>query len=629
VTGLAARPGLKVSVIVPVYNPGRDIDRCIESLLEQTLPPTEREIIFVDDGSSDGTEAYLDEVAKAHGDVKVIHQPNSGWPGRPRNVGIDHATADYIQFVDQDDSLGPEALERLWAFGSHNHADIVIGKVTSDFRPVPHELWRKNIAHCSIWDTALIDSLTPHKMFRRQYLNDNALRFPEGRRRLEDQVFMTAAYFSTDAVAILADYPCYFYSKRRHGGNAGAQDIEPVGYYNNLREVLDVVHMHTAPGALRDAFMSRFLRAIDLRVSGVVTDPSLKPEYIDALFAEAREIATERFPQSLVDALPPFRRHRVAALLANRLDLVTDMARETAAATAHAHVTSVSWEGSSWRLQIRVEFLCGDGSPLLVWPRDNRWSVDPRFTPHGVTPSSDSRESLLADAVANASLRRRGDFVEWMLPADLRPRLVQQDAEPDGPHTLIFEGQIDLKPCDLAGGSQVPFGKWDLLIRVRAFGIARVARTEARALVTDPRAALLWPEAVLLELRRTSSDRLLLEVAAAKPLAGIVRERLGAPVLERRRIVLPLDLWLIGRTPMIKAFGTIEWRHKQSTAAAAPAAIQVSESGATLNLRLPRRRRLRSGRAAVSVRLRRRGKDIALADVRFDWRRRLVELSPR
>ena len=81
----------KVSVIVPVFDPGSDIDELIESLLGQTLPASELELIFVDDGSTDGTPARLDELAERHRHVRVQHIPNSGWPGKPRNLGLDMA----------------------------------------------------------------------------------------------------------------------------------------------------------------------------------------------------------------------------------------------------------------------------------------------------------------------------------------------------------------------------------------------------------------------------------------------------------------------------------------------------------------------------------------------------------
>ena len=95
----------KVSAIVPVYNPGPDIDELLESLLGQTLPAGELELIFVDDGSTDGTPARLDELAARHEHVRVQHIPNSGWPGKPRNLGIDMATGDYVFFADNDDWL--------------------------------------------------------------------------------------------------------------------------------------------------------------------------------------------------------------------------------------------------------------------------------------------------------------------------------------------------------------------------------------------------------------------------------------------------------------------------------------------------------------------------------------------
>src|SRR5215213_10627393 len=117
----------KVSVIVPVYNPAADIDDCIASLLDQSLPASDYEAIFVDDGSTDATPARLDELAAEHANVRVEHIPNSGWPGRPRNVGIELARGDFVYFVDHDDWLGREALERLYATATVDEADIVIG----------------------------------------------------------------------------------------------------------------------------------------------------------------------------------------------------------------------------------------------------------------------------------------------------------------------------------------------------------------------------------------------------------------------------------------------------------------------------------------------------------------------
>src|SRR5947209_4599417 len=104
----AAGPAPLVSVVIPVWNPGPNLTRCIDSLLAQTMPVTEFEIVLVDDGSTDGTAERLDVLAGAHpGHVRVLHIPPSGWPGKPRNVGIEAARGEFVHLVDNDDTLPP------------------------------------------------------------------------------------------------------------------------------------------------------------------------------------------------------------------------------------------------------------------------------------------------------------------------------------------------------------------------------------------------------------------------------------------------------------------------------------------------------------------------------------------
>ena len=94
-----------MSVIVPLFNPRGYLDRCIDSILDQSLGDA-FEAIFVDDGSTDTASAKLDAIAAAHSNIRVIHQENSGGPGMPRNVGIDAARGEYIFFADADDRMG-------------------------------------------------------------------------------------------------------------------------------------------------------------------------------------------------------------------------------------------------------------------------------------------------------------------------------------------------------------------------------------------------------------------------------------------------------------------------------------------------------------------------------------------
>ena len=185
----------KVSVIVPVFNPGERIDPLLDSLLGQSLPAGEHELIFVDDGSTDGTGERLAALAAEHDNVRTIRIENSGWPGRPRNVGLDTARGEFVYFVDHDDYLGTEALERLYATAIADEADIVIGKVVGHHKAVPRSLFRENVHELGL-RAAPFNLLTPHKLFRRALLDEHGIRFPEGKRRLEDHMFVVPAYFA-------------------------------------------------------------------------------------------------------------------------------------------------------------------------------------------------------------------------------------------------------------------------------------------------------------------------------------------------------------------------------------------------------------------------------------------------
>ena len=99
-----------ISVIIPVYRVEEYLRRCVDSVLAQSY--SHMEVILVDDGSPDGCPAICDAYGEADSRVKVIHQKNAGLSGA-RNTGIEAAEGSYLAFVDSDDYLAPEFLERL------------------------------------------------------------------------------------------------------------------------------------------------------------------------------------------------------------------------------------------------------------------------------------------------------------------------------------------------------------------------------------------------------------------------------------------------------------------------------------------------------------------------------------
>lgn len=97
---------VKISVIVPVYNVEKYLEKCVESLLNQSLKDIE--IILVDDGSPDKCPQICDEYAKKDCRVKVCHKKNGGLSSA-RNEGLQHISGEYYMFVDSDDWLDLEA----------------------------------------------------------------------------------------------------------------------------------------------------------------------------------------------------------------------------------------------------------------------------------------------------------------------------------------------------------------------------------------------------------------------------------------------------------------------------------------------------------------------------------------
>lgn len=112
-----------VSVIVPVYNAEQTIRRCVASILDQQF--TDLELLLVDDGSTDGSGAICDEFAARDARVTAIHQKNAG-VSAARNHALDLAQGVYLQFLDSDDWITPDATRSLVRAAEAHRCDLVI-----------------------------------------------------------------------------------------------------------------------------------------------------------------------------------------------------------------------------------------------------------------------------------------------------------------------------------------------------------------------------------------------------------------------------------------------------------------------------------------------------------------------
>ena len=122
----------RISIIIPVYNAEEYLDRCLESISEQSY--MSYEVILVDDGSTDSSPLICDRYSATDPRFRTIHKRNGG-VSTARNAGIDLAKGEYLMFVDSDDALLPEALERMMEGVAGE--DVVIGGYTTFIGGIP------------------------------------------------------------------------------------------------------------------------------------------------------------------------------------------------------------------------------------------------------------------------------------------------------------------------------------------------------------------------------------------------------------------------------------------------------------------------------------------------------------
>ena len=115
------KPGL-VSVVLPIYNVEKYLDRCVTSVVNQTY--RNLEIILVDDGSPDNCPTMCEAWAARDSRIKVVHKENAGL-GMARNTGIENATGEYICFFDSDDYIAPDTIEKCFNTARKEDADLV------------------------------------------------------------------------------------------------------------------------------------------------------------------------------------------------------------------------------------------------------------------------------------------------------------------------------------------------------------------------------------------------------------------------------------------------------------------------------------------------------------------------
>lgn len=228
-----------ISIIIPAYNAEKTIERCIDSVLEQTY--SDFEIICVNDGSKDNTYTILNDYSIKDERVKAFHNENHG-VSFSRNFALDKVSGEYIMFLDSDDWLEKNALEIIASYLypsdkkgilCFNHYDDNLqtcekksrGKekiIASDSENISRAL--EQIAPQFIWD----------KVFSSKLLRELKLQFDEDMSYGEDTIFLCRYLQNIEEIIVLSDYLHHYY--RDLNGNSLS-----VKYVSNIEKICETI----------------------------------------------------------------------------------------------------------------------------------------------------------------------------------------------------------------------------------------------------------------------------------------------------------------------------------------------------------------------------------------------------
>ena len=214
----------KISIIIPCYNVEQYIDRCVNSLLNQSIGLQNLELIFINDASPDSTlDKLLDYERQYPDNIIIINSAVNLKQGGARNLGLEQASCDYIGFVDADDWIAPTMYEKLYQKAVAHDCDVVTcsSKRTSDEQTPMGQTGNAdkfyNIKDEEQQKHLLLNGLTPgiwSKIYKKSILDTNHIRFPE-HLYYEDNYFHNILYFYIKRIYRLEEYLYYYYDNQQ------------------------------------------------------------------------------------------------------------------------------------------------------------------------------------------------------------------------------------------------------------------------------------------------------------------------------------------------------------------------------------------------------------------------------
>lgn len=210
-----------ISVIIPVYNVEKYLEKSVESVVKQTY--NNLEIILIDDGSTDNSGKICDNLAKNDNRIKVIHKENGG-AADARNYGLSNSTGDYICFVDSDDYVSTEFVEKLYNAILEEDADMSVCDYL--YAGVDETTWKnskkkqkRNYTNIEALQDMfsckqILEVILCNKLFKKSLFVDNKIKFPVGK-MYEDNFTMYKLFYYSKKITLIPD-KLYFYVQTKN-----------------------------------------------------------------------------------------------------------------------------------------------------------------------------------------------------------------------------------------------------------------------------------------------------------------------------------------------------------------------------------------------------------------------------
>ena len=463
----------KISVVIPAYKPGAGLDRVIDSLDAQTMPQDQFEIVVVDDGSPDDTFERLTAMRAVRPNMTIEKIPPSGWASRPRNIGTALASGEYVLYMDSDDYLYPNALQRCWDFAVEHGSDIVSPKESKTNAPWwGMDRWEANKPNLIGGDgIAGLLPMMPHKMYRRSFLLEHEITYPEtsdGTRVLwEDIWFNIEAYRHATVVSVLSDTPVYRWHQTP-GSISKSYGPRSEEFWVQLERLFAYIDTALAddPDARDTMFLHQFRDRCLLRFSRVIGDAT--PSEIAMALSAARRIQDTYMSPELEARLGKMERARAALLRAERTDLMHRLWQVDRTVVSRTTARSTTWDDGVLRVSATTTWLDRSGAPIRFERRGERVvrtlpaDIEQALPPE-IVDVTDDLDALALDVW----VRSRYEKVTWAVPFESTARFV---SAAEGGLRLAVTSTARIDPATAGFGRPLDEAIWDVWAETRWMG---------------------------------------------------------------------------------------------------------------------------------------------------------------